>query len=160
MSGQPRFKNNPFGCVGFSLHPESILKASRLFAFKEDDLLCMEKSVKKPCVRIPCWLCWFCCSKISKDMLCGMGLSKVKFTGSIIFLWTIRRSCGVAEIPAIDGSNTMFLQHFLMGSAKLLRYRMLSEVRSCIQLTYDIFSVARTSNTFNSLGTKNQRHTV
>jgi len=66
-----------------------------------------------------------------KDMLCGMGLSKVKFTGSIIFLWTIR---------------------------------MLSEVRSCIQLTYDIFSVARTSNTSNSLGTKhghsNQRHTV
>lgn len=149
----------------------------------------MEKSVKKKVCGYFVGFVGFCFSNISKDMLCGMGLSKVKFTGSIIFLWTIRRACGVVEIytnvqeqsiakvqkclvartdfagtPAIDGSNTMFLQHFLTGSAKLLRYRMLSEVRSCIQLTYDIFSVARTSNTSNSLGTKhgpsNLRHTV
>ena len=179
-------------CLGLSgktlgKHPESITFFC-LLSKKMTYFVWKKVSKKKVCGYFVGFV-GFCCSNISKDMLCGMGLSKVKFTGSIIFLWTIRRACGVVEIytnvqeqsiakvqkclvartdfagtPAIDGSNTMFLQHFLTGSAKLLRYRMLSEVRSCIQLTYDIFSVARTSNTSNSLGTKhgpsNLRHTV
>lgn len=56
-----------------------------------------------------------------KAKLCGMGLSKVKFTASIIFLWTIR---------------------------------MLSEVRSCLQLTHDIFQVPRTQPSTTSTGRK------